>query len=365
MLVVVMPWPAALALALVTTLLVSASALVAWSRFWARRLRYDVRFDDTAWLDADDGGRVRLGRLRARGGASPLPPVVMCHGLAMNGRTFALDPAESLARRLADEGRDVWLVELRGASRRGQHGATAAHNFDTYAQQDVPAVLARVCAETGAERVDWVGFSMGGMLAYAWLGALGGGRIRRLVTLGSPVAFGRYRRSPLRAAHRAVRLALGLLRFTPFRSLLAAVAPLVSRHTPPALTPSFRGERYASVWLRRVLVNTFGDAPAGVTQQFVDWIATGRWTSAEGALDYEAGLAAITVPLCVIAGDRDRLAPPSASLLAAERAGASETRTVVIGPESGAEGHYDHLDLLFGRRAGRDVFPYVLEWLGR
>ena len=102
---------------------------------------------------------------------------------------------------------------------------------------------------------------------------------------------------------------------------------------------------------------------AAVTQQFVGWITEGTWYSRDGATDYLAGLSRVTVPLCVVAGSRDRLALPASALEAHERAASFERCAVVVGPDSGASAHYDHLDLLFGRDAPRDVFPHIVAWI--
>jgi polyhydroxyalkanoate synthase len=342
-----------------------AAALLVWERFWAWRLRVPEAFDSVETVHTADGTAVLLARLLPRGAASPLPPVLLVHGLGMNRRCFSLDPVDALAPRLAELGRDVWMIELRGASHHTAHTARADHGFDAYAREDIPAALAHIRAATGHAEVDWVGFSMGGMLAYAWLGALGGGGVRRVVTVGSPAQWSHYRKSYLRRAPAAVRASLGLLRLTPYRWMLTVVAPLLYPAMPRSLTPGFRPDNFTGYALRRMVANAFGDAPAAVTQQFVGWIAEGTWYSRDGATDYLAGLARVTVPLCVVAGSRDRLALPASALEAYERAASFERCAVVVGPDSGASAHYDHLDLLFGRDAPRDVFPHIVAWISQ
>jgi len=340
-----------------------AVALLVWERFWRWWFRVPAAFDSVDVLPATDDTRVVLARIRPRGRASTLPPVLLVHGLAMNRRAFSLDPVRSLAAHLADLGRDVWLLELRGASDDTALGTRAEHGFDAYAREDVPTALAHIRAHTGQDLVDWVGFSMGGMLAYAHLGALGGGGVRRLVTLGSPVQWSLYKKSYLHRAPPRARAALRFLRLTPYRWLLTVCAPLLSTRLPHRFTPGIRPDNYQGYWLRRMMANAFGSAPAAITQEFVGWINAGQWQSRDGSIDYLAGLARITLPVCVIAGSRDRLALPAATLEAAERIASHTRRTLTIGPESGASAHYDHLDLLFARRADTEVFPHVVAWL--
>jgi pimeloyl-ACP methyl ester carboxylesterase len=201
------------------------------------------------------------------------------------------------------------------------------------------------------------------MLAYAWLGALGRSGVRRLVTIGSPVRF-----EGLRVARAAgvVRALLTPLRtVTPVNFLLTLVAPLMGAWMPRWLGEGFRTEHYDDLTLRRMLVTTMGDIPVGVARQFLGWIARARWDSADGALDYRAGLARVTVPTRVIAGDADRLARPPLVRAGYELLGAAERDYVEVGPASGAHAHYDHLDLILGHRAHEEVFPYVFAWLDR
>jgi polyhydroxyalkanoate synthase len=79
----------------------------------------------------------------------------------------------SLARDLCLRGYDVWVLELRGAgdSRRQLRVPPVPYRwtFEDYVQHDVPAALALVRHLTGAEKVLWVGHSLGGMVAYASL----------------------------------------------------------------------------------------------------------------------------------------------------------------------------------------------------
>lgn len=356
------PWLwLALALALLAPVVLWLSTSW-WVAMWRRRLRTPDGFDETYDLRTDDGAQLFLGRLHPIKDDPTLPPVVLCHGLSMNRRAFAFDPEKSLARALSLRNRDVWVLELRGSDAlSGTTPGALDANFDTYAREDLPAALRKVREVSGRPEVDWVGFSMGGMLAYAYLGSLGGAGIRRLVTIGSPVRFEGVRVE--RIARQVSTLLLPFRRATPVNFLLTLVAPLMGRWMPPWLGDGFRTEHYDDETLRRVMVTTMGDIPVGVARQFLAWIADGKWDSADGALDYRAGLANVTVPTRVIAGDRDRLARPLSVRAARELIGATERDYVEVGPGSGAHAHYDHLDLILGSRAHEEVFPHVFSWL--
>lgn len=337
--------------------------VLVWVTIAARHLAMPFEFDEVHCLTAADGGKFILARLRPKVGPSPLPPVLMCHGLAMNRRAFALDPQASLARRLSDAGRDVWVLELRGAAADTRGPGLRLATFDTYLTQDVPAAIAAVLERTGAAKVDWVGFSMGGMLAYAYLGARRGNDVRRLVTIGSPVRFDKhwFRRGPGVLPLLLVPFR-GLPR-VPFRLLALLPAPIMATWFPWWLTRGLRPKHYTPSMLRRVMANTLHDVPSGVAFQFARWLRHGGFDSYDGKFDYYAGIADITVPTLMIAGSRDALAPPYSVEAAWERIGARDRTYVCVGPASGASDHYDHLDLILGGKAGDEVFPMVTRWL--
>lgn len=338
-------------------------ALRGWVALWRRRLRTPDGFDETTQIVTDDGATLFLGRLRPDEARPALPPVVLCHGLSMNRRAFAFDPERCLARALCAQGRDVWVLELRGSDAPGGTTAASDATFDTYAREDLAAALRHVQQQTHGDTVDWVGFSMGGMLAYAWLGALGRKGIRRLVTIGSPVRFEGVRIA--RVAKWVRGLLLPFRRVTPVNFLLTLVAPLMGAWMPRWLGEGFRTEHYDDATLRKVMVTTMGDIPVGVARQFLRWIAEARWDSDDGTLDYRAGLARISTPTLVVSGDRDRLALPAAVRAGYEALGATERSYLEVGRGSGAHAHYDHLDLILGHRAPEEVFPEVIAWLGR
>lgn len=340
-----------------------ALSLWLWLSLAARTLTVPEFFDEVHEVQTDDGATIVLARLLPKGERASLPPIVMCHGLAMNRRAFALFPKHSFAVALAERGRDVWLLELRGASDKRLSRTIKRSTFDDYAAHDIPAAIEFVQTQTDAPEVDWVGFSMGGMLAYAHLGARDGKGIRKLVTIGSPVNLSKHPISSGMALLPLLFAPVFTLSRTPFRALSLMVAPLVWPGVPHRLSRGLRGEHYSARAFRGLMANSMSDVPTGVSRQFVRWVRTGRFDSEDHALDYLDGISRITVPTLVIAGSTDGLAPPPAALDAAARIRRAPVQSLVIGPSSGAGKDYDHMDLILGRDALREVLPAVESWL--
>lgn len=97
--------------------------------------------------------------------------VVVCvHGLTRQGRDF-----DALAERLAAEGRRVLCPDVLGRGASDRLVDPSGYSYPLYLA-DMAALLAR----TGAETVDWVGTSMGGLIGLM-LAATPGAPIRRLV----------------------------------------------------------------------------------------------------------------------------------------------------------------------------------------
>lgn len=161
--------------------LLAVLSLSLWT--WWRPKADAVHFATTS-----DGFRLAMHELKP---ATPngSRPVILCHGILMSRHCW-LPPegVPSLAESLRARGYRCFVVELRGS---GMSTRSWNYGFLDYADRDVEALVAEVRRITGAESVDWVGHSMGGLVGYAHLARHGPGAIHKMVTLGSPVILGR------------------------------------------------------------------------------------------------------------------------------------------------------------------------------
>ena len=240
---------------------------------------YQLRREPDAlhFVSTDDGWRLTLTRYLPARAIEGAPPVVLCAGAGVGGVLF--DVAESsLARFLSEHGYDTWLFDPRGRGA-ARAGRRANWSFDDYVELDIPAALRKVCATTGADRVQWVGFGVGAMAMYPVLTGAEGHRVRSLVALAAPVFFGRQQ-------GRFAPGSLRSLRWVPLRSIARLVGPLLGRLYPGPLSTLQNRDNVEGAMYRRALIN--GLCPLGRTEllQYAEWLEQDSFTAMENRHDY-------------------------------------------------------------------------------
>ncbi|MBX3270309.1 MAG: alpha/beta fold hydrolase [Sandaracinaceae bacterium] len=350
---------------LVALAVLAALAVASWLHYvyWVRRLTLELPYELLERVPTEDGCAVELRRLPREGGTTEGVPVLLVHGLALNHRNNDLTEDLSLGRYLARRGRDVWLLTLR--SGRDDLGLMEERRatFEAMARHDLPAGIDAVLARTGAERLDYVGFSMGGMLMYAAAGrGVPDGRLRRVVIIGSPAEI----RPPLAMLSRVAGLVPGwivpTLRLRLVSRFMAFAAELVRTPIHRWIYETDNVERGVAGY---ALVNGFVNIPSGLARDLVRFASYGGAIRLEG-VPVLPGLHARSAPALFVAGAADRLAPPDTVRLAFDAWGAdagAPKAMRVVGIEQGAAADYGHGDLAIGRFAEEDVFAPVHEFL--
>ena len=145
----------------------------------------DLRPCSDGFAYTEDGWRLGVRHYRSPNPDPGKLPVVLCHGLGLNA-TFWTITDNHLASQMAARGYDVFLFDFRGAGENSQVGRhdrinkVMRHTFlrecgerdwnvDDLVHYDVPAILDYVQRQTGRDRVNWVGHSLGGMLIFPYL----------------------------------------------------------------------------------------------------------------------------------------------------------------------------------------------------
>ena len=313
------------------------------------------RPDELYRVPTDDGAAISLGRYFPKGEVHRSHPVVLCHGLFTNRYAMDFDEHRSLARFLAREGFETWVLELRG---RGVAGKPAGATCDEQARYDVAAAIKTVTS-TGPREVLWVGHSKGALLAFAHAGLNPLVPIRALVAIASPVHFDAH--PGVRRFVKAVRPFLHL-EAIPLASAAKVAAPFgLPRHA--LFEHALNLDNVEGSTVRRALAHTVADIQTGVARQFVRWVENDTFDANDG-FNYREGMRSLRAPVMLLSGAADKLAPTSSVEAARKYLGhVVESRT--LGRATGSWVDYGHGDLLLGRHAPHDVFPVVAAFLRR
>ncbi|KAG4938368.1 hypothetical protein AAZX31_16G054500 [Glycine max] len=132
---------------------------------------HEVTTDDGYILSLQ---RIPEGRGKSSGSGTRKQPVVIQHGVLVDGMTWLLNPPEQdLPLILADNGFDVWIANTRGTRYSRRHisldpSSQAYWNWswDELVSYDFPAVFNYVFSQTG-QKINYVGHSLGTLVALA------------------------------------------------------------------------------------------------------------------------------------------------------------------------------------------------------
>ncbi len=301
--------------------------------------------------------------------AKPLPgrrPLLLLHGIVTNVRNLDYDEKHSMARAMARRGLDSWALSLRSTGGSTHAGLLTDYkydwDFDTYCREDLPAALAYVSKQTGGGQVDLAGHSMGGMIAYCLLarGGEAAARVGAAVTIGSPLGFrwGPRFTSLAKAGARAaallpvVKLDSPTLLALPLLSWAPDLVGLIL-YNPANMDPK--------VWSGFLSLGVEDESPV-LAAQFGRFLETDKFTSRDGAIDYEAALAAVRTPVLVVAGKVDQLGYTPLVRRGFDALGGPK-QWLLVAEENGSSADYGHMDLLLGEKADQDVFEPVARWL--
>jgi alpha-beta hydrolase superfamily lysophospholipase len=307
------------------------------------------------------GSRVPLAMVRKRADESSggtRAPVLLVHGFGQNRYAWHL-PARSFANHLAKAGFDVFNLDLRGHGRSRHFGAKRCLGVEDYVREDLPAAVEEVQALSGNRPVWIVGHSLGGLVAYASAPSLAGA-VAGIASIGSPYDFTRG------------SLTLGALTVV-FRGLAAARVPNAPLPLAPigftmrvlrrfAESPVYplplRGWHAGALEphvLDQHLSLAFDRAALAEMVDMFEWAVERRFGGRE--LDYVERFEAMDLPLLVVAGANDDLAPPASVRPAYARSRAQDKtyRALPLG----------HIDLLVGRDAPLMTWSLVSGWIGK
>lgn len=327
-----------------------------------RRFDWKTEEDERQTARTADGWNLALYRYRAVGKPKPFP-VICSHGMAGSHYIYDLHPDYSLARHLAQNGFDTWLVDLRG---RGDSwpddgpDPSLQWSFDDFVAHDLPAAVGLVCEQTGAEQVFWLGMEMSGQVLYAAAIDGAASRIRGAVTCGSPVL------TPASALVPGITSAPKTRKGgrVPFRGGSRFAGPVLAYGGFSILESSFRRCNTVPLAVSRYFRNGVPDEATDLVDQFAAWIHEGVMRSRDGSVVYSDRLGEVELPLLVIAAAHDLQRPAEAVRAAFDAFGSTDKTFLCPGIADGFSVDFGHDDLLAGLAAPTEVFPRIADWLG-
>lgn len=348
---------------LLLALAVLLAASIAHYVFWTRRLHVAMDYELEEEIPTPDGAAIMVYRLPLPNHLRTTRPALLVHGIGIDHRNNDMLPNASLARHLHEAGRDVWLLRLRSGGMVRRFRDAKKVRFGAMAKEDIALGIETVLKRTNEAQLDYVGFSMGGMLMYAALTAnyVDPKKLAKVVIIGSPARVGHH--VPLRGLlHRVPDALVPTIPIRFLSRMFAFVAELF--HSPIhglIVNPKNLAPGVAS----RAMM-TVEDAPSWLALDFLGFMRADGIVRIEGR-DVVEGLRSVNVPVRFFVGGVDMLAPEDVVRPAFEAWGSAlpsiDKKLVVLSVAQGALADYGHGDLAFGVHARVDLFDPIEAFL--
>jgi pimeloyl-ACP methyl ester carboxylesterase len=340
------------------------------------------------YAETADGWRLALVRYPAAPEAPRRShPVLLLHGLSANRLCFDLpDHRPSLAKSLAAAGYDVWVLEFRGSNLSFHPDFMTLPEirqwtFHDYVDNDLPCAVDFILRYTGCQSLHCVGHSMGGIIAaaYATLSPSHARRIRSNVMIASSFTYcgtGSNFEKLVPLYHLAKVWPSIFLWMIPHGviTILQDLAAGLIHHLWPFYS-QYRHSHADNVDLeawRTLHRFGFHAIPGRVIQSL--YSAAGKPSGLYDAqrvpyLEHMATTVAAggaVPPTLMLGGTMDPQCPISAVQRTAKRlnaVGKGAVQVALFGVTYGHKADYNHCDFLLGRRAEREVYPVIMDFL--
>lgn len=312
---------------------------------------------------ADEASGVPLAMIRKRlhGARETIAPVVLIHGYGQNRYAWHL-PSRSLFCYLAAAGFDVFNLELRGHGRSRHLGAHPPRRVESFVEHDVPAAIAEVQRLSGGRPVYLVGHSLGGLVSYASAAMLGD-KVAGVVTLGSPYQFSRgsltlsLASMAMIAIDRRVPLGHGVLPLKPLSEAMRLLRGFIESPIFPLPIRGFAPRTLEPPVLSQHMALAMDTGSISVLRtMFRSAVEARRGGHPMGELaEYADQFEALDIPLLVIGGSKDDLAPPASVEPAYLRSRSSD--------KTYREFPHGHIDILVGRDCPQTIWPLIASFI--
>jgi pimeloyl-ACP methyl ester carboxylesterase len=288
-----------------------------------------------------------------------LRPLLLVPGYCMNTTPLGYHPeGPSMIEFLAARGFEVWTSNLRGQGESRSRGGSRNVGFSELALGDLARAIEQVTAatETGRDRVDVIGCSLGGTYLFTYLA-----HHPDTHGVGSIVAIG----APLRwlGTHPVMKLVFASSRFarslhiSGTRRVVGLVAPFLAARAPKLLSIYLNADTI-DISAANELVKTVEDPIAHLNGEIARWFKAKDLTV--DGINVTEGLRHVDRPLLCIVANRDGIVPGAAARAALEAIGSEDRELLAVGTD---DVWFAHADLFVSRHAQKQVFEPLADWL--
>lgn len=264
------------------------------------------------------------------------PPVLMLHGSMENGRIFYSKSMKGLAPYLAQQGFDVFAVDMSGRGKSKPPPRRSTEDNQTSAiKEEIPAFKTFVEDLKGDKAQHWIAHSWGGILMLAFVARFGGNGI------ASMSFFGTKRRISVWHPERIFKVDIV---WNIVGKLLASL--------------------YGYFPSKNLKIGSDNE-PRHYHRQVVDWVYKRKWIDLVDGFDYNAAFKKVVVPPTLyLAGKNDTfLGHPKDVQKLIKEVGGAQDKFVLLSKATGHLHDYDHINMLTHPDAVNDHFPLVVEWM--
>lgn len=308
----------------------------------------------------DNGEGWALGLMRVIDERAFVPgrrPLLIIPGYGMNSFIFTYHPSGvSMMDSLAAQGFEVWTVDMRtqGSSRR--LGGSDRYCIEDMACTDLQvatrAILERT--QTGAERVDALGCSLGGTYIFANVACRPDSLIGAIVSMGAPLRWEKIH--PLFRTLFGSPWLVGKIPMKGIRPLSAFAFPLIVK--VPWLAHIYVHPDHVDVSASDQLVRTVENPNPGFNRELAQWMRDKDLVIR--GINVSEAVREARNPLLTVVANSDGIVPEPTVLSAHERFGSTTKDILRVGDDTA---RFAHADLFISNLADERVFQPVGAWL--
>jgi polyhydroxyalkanoate synthase len=288
------------------------------------------------------------------------PPLLIVFSMISRSYILDLTPGNSFIEHLLAAGFDVYLLDW------GEPDERDAHNrLEDYADDYIPAAVARVLDIAETDQLNLVGYCFGGNLALLHAAHHPETPVRSLTVLATPVDFRHM--GPL-----ADIFTVGGLDVGSVVNDQGNVPPQVVVQAFRTLTPTAQVTRYVTLWERlwndeyvaayQAMTGWSDDHvpfPGEAARQTVQMLLreNGMLTDQLSLGGDRIHLRDITLPFLTVRANRDHIVPSDATAPLIDLVGSSDKHELCL--DAG------HMGLVVGRTAAKTTIPTIIDFLRR